>query len=198
MNDRSSEHDTGRMTGPVIERRGQVREGSTTDQRLLDSRGPTDWVHTDPWRVLRIQAEFVEGFGALAELGPAIAVFGSARTPTDHLHYAMAEEVGRRLAEAHGAGAMVQINRHIAAGAATYDPPTATFVLDHDALVQSIGELVRDLVMIQHRGDRAEADAFIEKNIRMSLPMQAAFKKMATIPVDIRPVYPLAGESEPR
>ena len=30
---------------------------------------PTDWVHTDPWRVLRIQSEFVEGFGALAELG---------------------------------------------------------------------------------------------------------------------------------
>ena len=46
--------------------------GSTTDQRLLDSRGPSDWVHTDPWRVLRIQAEFVEGFGALAELGPAV------------------------------------------------------------------------------------------------------------------------------
>ena len=41
---------------------------------------PTDWVHTDPWRVLRIQSEFVEGFGALAELGPAISVFGSART----------------------------------------------------------------------------------------------------------------------
>ena len=42
-------------------RRDQV-DGSTTDQRLLDSRGPTDWVHADPWRVLRIQAEFVEGF----------------------------------------------------------------------------------------------------------------------------------------
>ena len=54
-------------------RRGQVDEG-TTDQRLLDSRGPSDWVHTDPWRVMRIQAEFIEGFGALAELGPAIAV----------------------------------------------------------------------------------------------------------------------------
>ena len=38
-------------------------------------------MHTDPWRVLRIQAEFVEGFGALAELGPAVSVFGSARTP---------------------------------------------------------------------------------------------------------------------
>ena len=84
--------------GPVIQRRGQVDAG-TTDQRLLDSRGPSDWVHTDPWRVLRMQAEFVEGFGALAELGPAIAVFGSARLSTDHPSYAVAEEVGRRLAE---------------------------------------------------------------------------------------------------
>ena len=90
-----------RMKGPVVTRRSQVEEsGSTTDQRLLDSRGPTDWVHTDTWRVLRIQAEFVEGFGALAELGPAIGVFGSARTAADHPHYAIAEQVGSRLAEA--------------------------------------------------------------------------------------------------
>ncbi len=68
-----------KFKGPLVQRRGQV-DGGTTDQRLLDSRGPTDWVHTDPWRVLRIQAEFVEGFGALADLGPAIGVFGSART----------------------------------------------------------------------------------------------------------------------
>ena len=72
-----------RRRGPVIMRRTQV-PASTTDQRLLDSRGPTDWVHTDPWRVLRIQAEFVEGFGALAELGPAISVFGSARSRPGH------------------------------------------------------------------------------------------------------------------
>ncbi len=85
--------------GPVRLRRSQV-EHSTTDQRLLDSRGPSDWVHTDPWRVLRIQAEFVEGFGSLAELGPAIAVFGSARTRPEHPHYGQAEECGRKLAEA--------------------------------------------------------------------------------------------------
>ena len=59
--------------GPVVMRGAQV-PSSTTDQRLLDSRGTADWVHTDPWRVLRIQAEFVEGFGALAELGPAVSV----------------------------------------------------------------------------------------------------------------------------
>ena len=74
--------------------------GSTTDQRLLDSRGDSDWVHTDPWRVLKIQAEFVEGFNDLSEVGPAVSVFGSARTPKDHPTYAQAEAVGRGLAEA--------------------------------------------------------------------------------------------------
>lgn len=85
-----------KFKGPVLQRRDQV-DGTTTDQRLLDSRGPSDWVHTDPWRVLRIQAEFVEGFGALAELGPAIAVFGSARTGADDPSYAEAERLGARL-----------------------------------------------------------------------------------------------------
>ncbi|WP_343907662.1 TIGR00730 family Rossman fold protein [Nocardioides aquiterrae] len=87
-----------KFKGPVIQRRGQIDDG-TTDQRLLDSRGPSDWVHTDPWRVLRMQAEFVEGFGALAELGPAVSVFGSARIPAGHASYRTAEQVGRRLAE---------------------------------------------------------------------------------------------------
>ncbi|MGB7961919.1 MAG: TIGR00730 family Rossman fold protein, partial [Propionicimonas sp.] len=68
-----------RTQGPVIRRHDQVQP-TTTDQRLLTSRGDAGWVHSDPWRVLRIQAEFVEGFGTLAELGPAIGVFGSART----------------------------------------------------------------------------------------------------------------------
>ncbi|BFO15054.1 hypothetical protein SHKM778_14420 [Streptomyces sp. KM77-8] len=85
--------------GPVLRRRGQV-QASTTDQRLLDERAPTDWVHTDPWRVLRIQSEFIEGFGTLAELPPAISVFGSARTPVDSPEYAAGVELGRGLVEA--------------------------------------------------------------------------------------------------
>src|SRR5690349_15489540 len=97
--DRPPSHPPEKHRGPVTLRRGQV-QASTTDQRLLDTRGPTDWVHTDPWRVLRIQSEFVEGFGALAELGPAISVFGSARTKPDDPSYAAAEEVGRKLAQA--------------------------------------------------------------------------------------------------
>ena len=80
--------------------RGQRIPASTTDQNLLDSSGPADWVHTDPWRVMRIQAEFVEGFGALAELGPAVSVFGSARTGPGHPAYALGEEVGELLIDA--------------------------------------------------------------------------------------------------
>jgi uncharacterized protein (TIGR00730 family) len=103
--------------GPVMLRHRQVPH-STTDQRLLDTSGSADWVHTDPWRVLRIQSEFVEGFGALAELGRAVSVFGSARTSRDDPTYRLGMEVGRRLAQAGyavitggGPGAMEAANR---------------------------------------------------------------------------------------
>jgi uncharacterized protein (TIGR00730 family) len=103
--------------GPIT-LRGKMVPGTTTDQRLLDSRGPTDWVHSDPWRVLRIQSEFVEGFGALAELGPAVSVFGSARTPRDHPDWALGEALGAGLARAGfavitggGPGAMAATNK---------------------------------------------------------------------------------------
>ncbi|WP_089098944.1 MULTISPECIES: TIGR00730 family Rossman fold protein [Streptomyces] len=103
--------------GPVLRRRGQVT-ASTTDQRLLDAGGPSDWVHTDPWRVLRIQSEFIEGFGTLAELPPAISVFGSARTPVDSAEYDAGVKLGRGLVEAGwavitggGPGAMEAANK---------------------------------------------------------------------------------------
>jgi uncharacterized protein (TIGR00730 family) len=73
---------------------------TTTDQRLLDRRGPSDWVHTDPWRVMRIQAEFVEGFGLLAELGAAVSIFGSARSKPDTSEYEAAVNIARGLTDA--------------------------------------------------------------------------------------------------
>ena len=88
-----------RRQGPAT-LRGKHIPKTTTDQRLLDWRGPSDWVHTDPWRVLRIQAEFVEGFGLLAELGQAVSVFGSARTPANSPEYECAEQIGAGLAKA--------------------------------------------------------------------------------------------------
>ena len=88
--------DDRRQIGPVQVRGGDRRRG-TTDQHLLDCRGTSDWVHTDTWRVLRIQSEFVEGFGALAELGPAISVFGSARTQRGDADYLLGVALGKAL-----------------------------------------------------------------------------------------------------
>lgn len=107
-----------KQRGPVILRRSRTVEPTTTDQRLLDARGPTDWVHADPWRVLRIQAEFVEGFGALAEVPKAVTVFGSARTEPTHPEYESGVALGGALADAGfavmtggGPGTMEAINR---------------------------------------------------------------------------------------
>ena len=79
--------------------RSPLTPTETAEQRLLGPQKDTDWLHDDTWRVLRIQSEFIEGFGALAELGPAISVFGSARTPQDSPEYALGEETGKLLAE---------------------------------------------------------------------------------------------------
>src|ERR1017187_3732046 len=99
MNGNSEPHRRVRRQGPVTLRGKQI-PATTTDQRLLDRRGPADWVHTDPWRVMRIQAEFVEGVGLLAELGPAVSIFGSARTARDSQEYETAERIASGLVTA--------------------------------------------------------------------------------------------------
>jgi uncharacterized protein (TIGR00730 family) len=96
MSANSEPHRRIRRQGPVTLRGKQI-PATTTDQRLLESRGPADWVHTDPWRVLRIQAEFVEGFGLLAELGPAVTIFGSARIGRETREYGTAQSIARGL-----------------------------------------------------------------------------------------------------
>ncbi|MFC4587423.1 LOG family protein [Sphaerisporangium corydalis] len=88
-----------RRQGPSLVR-GKFLPDTTYDERLLDQRGSTEWLHMDPWRVLRIQAEFVEGFGQLADLPPAVTVFGSARTPVESPDYALGELLGKALSEA--------------------------------------------------------------------------------------------------
>jgi uncharacterized protein (TIGR00730 family) len=75
---------------------------ATEDQKLLNRHvhEPEPFTEGDPWRVLRIQAEFVEGFDTLAGLSPAVSIFGSARTPSDDPVYQAAVETSRLLAEA--------------------------------------------------------------------------------------------------
>jgi hypothetical protein len=80
----------------------RMMEGSTAteDEKLLERRPSPAFLETDPWRALRILSEFVEGFDAMAAVGPAITVFGSARTRPEDPTYELARTIGRRLAEA--------------------------------------------------------------------------------------------------
>ncbi len=102
-------------------RRGRVTavntDGRTADSAFLERHDPS-FVHTDPWRVLRIISEFVDGFGALADIPRAISVFGSARVTEDDPSYAAARALGKNLADAGfavitggGPGAMEAANR---------------------------------------------------------------------------------------
>jgi hypothetical protein len=76
-------------------------EPRTEDEKLLQSPAPgVSFTKTDPWRVMRITSEFVEGFDTLAAIEKGVTVFGSARVSPDDPHYAAAQEVSRILAEA--------------------------------------------------------------------------------------------------
>lgn len=71
------------------------------DQQLLRPNLDADWTNGDPWRVLRIMGEFVDGFESLADIGKkAVTVFGSARVQPGSEFYQLGEEVGKAFAEA--------------------------------------------------------------------------------------------------
>jgi hypothetical protein len=73
---------------------------STADEKLLDSHHRGEWKTKDAWRALRILSEFVEGFDTLADLPPAVSVFGSARSAPDSPECVLAADLGAALAEA--------------------------------------------------------------------------------------------------
>ncbi|HSH46161.1 MAG TPA: TIGR00730 family Rossman fold protein [Longimicrobiales bacterium] len=74
----------------------------TEDELLLqpEDRAVAEFLHTDPWRVFRIMGEFVEGFDTLAELGPAVSMFGSARLGPEDPMYELAEATARAFVRA--------------------------------------------------------------------------------------------------
>jgi len=85
-------HDAARRIGKPVE---------TEDEKFLERRSVSDrpeFVDSDPWRALRILSEFVEGFDALAAVGPAVTIFGSARAPAGSPDYELARDIARRLA----------------------------------------------------------------------------------------------------
>ncbi|WP_394281227.1 TIGR00730 family Rossman fold protein [Corynebacterium sp.] len=87
------------LRGPIL-MRNEDQEGSTYDQRLLELGSDHDWQHADPWRIMRIQSEFVSGFDALTDMPKAVTVFGSARLHEGTPEYEQSMQVGKALVEA--------------------------------------------------------------------------------------------------
>ena len=71
----------------------------TEDERLLASSARPAFLDSDPWRALRILAEFVEGFDALGAVGKAVTIFGSARLHEGDPYYSKARELAGLLAK---------------------------------------------------------------------------------------------------
>jgi uncharacterized protein (TIGR00730 family) len=89
-----------RRRGAVVVRGKPPTDRGTEDQKLLRSRQPSaDFVETDTWRTLRIMGEFVEGFDALADVGPAVSIFGSARVGRRNRYYGAARRLAAELAK---------------------------------------------------------------------------------------------------
>lgn len=90
------------QTGPRILRGTHIPE-NTFDSQLLSPKLQRDGVQqariSDSWRIMRIQAEIFEGFDAMQTLGPAISMFGSARTQPDEKYYQIATEIAAALAK---------------------------------------------------------------------------------------------------
>ena len=62
--------------------------------------GPTtSYTQEDIWRIFRIMSEFVEGYETMGAIGPAVSIFGSARTPSSDPYYVKARKLGRMLGE---------------------------------------------------------------------------------------------------
>jgi len=93
----------GRRSGATRTVDDAIRDASpvTEDEKLLQQTGPRiDFTRTDPWRVMRIMGEFIEGFDTLAPIEKGVTIFGSARIGPDDPHYEAAVETARLLAEA--------------------------------------------------------------------------------------------------
>lgn len=83
-----------------------TKEEQNQEERIRQAFKERDWNEiksSDSWAIFKVMSEFVEGFEKLAKIGPCVSIFGSARTPRDHFHYKMAEEIAAKLVR-HGYG----------------------------------------------------------------------------------------------
>jgi len=99
------------------------------------------------------------------------------------------------VSEAHGAGAALQLNRYLEEGAVTYLEAEQAYQVNFAKLRDSVTALVRDICTWQHNGSKAVVDSVMEKYTQLSPLVKDSLARLNSVPVDIQPCYPLAGET---
>ena len=98
------------------------------------------------------------------------------------------------VAEAHGAGAALQLNTYLGDTAVLYLPTSKTYQVNFGKLVSSVRELVGRICAWQHAGDRQVVEQVFRRLGRLDETTLGSLARLEGIPTDIRPCYPLAGE----
>lgn len=99
-------------------------------------------------------------------------------------------------AEAHGKGAAAQLLFFAEAKAITLDVDTARLRIDTAKLEESVTELTREIVNIQALGSQGRAEAWLGRFEVLPAELQGIIDGLADLPIDVRPIYPLAGEKK--
>ena len=99
------------------------------------------------------------------------------------------------MAESHGKGAALQLNTYLKEESVVYDEEMGKYHVDFDLIEESVSNLVRKLCTLQHNGDKEIVDQELATLGVLDDQTEQSLAKLEGIPVDIRPCYPLAGES---
>jgi len=94
------------------------------------------------------------------------------------------------ISAAHAKGAAFQYGWHRKSGAVDWDADAERFIIDFPKLEQSISDLVAEVVKVQHDGDYAKAQAFLDEYMKLDTAAETVLKNLSDIPYDIRPIYP--------
>ena len=97
-------------------------------------------------------------------------------------------------AEAHGAAAAAEFNLLLDAGALTFDSPTGKVRIVFDRMPAALTQIAHRLLMIEALGDREAAGELLASHGKARGPMADLLASLEGIPVDIRPIFPAAGE----
>lgn len=98
------------------------------------------------------------------------------------------------VAESHGKGAALQLARYLGETSVTYNSEDGRYSVHFERLVESVENLVRDICNWQHNGDKEVVDEMMGRLATLDELTISNLARLSTIPVDIRPCYPLAGE----